>query len=289
MIEIPEKEMLDFERAMRDVKDGIMKHRFKDDNVRILASCPTREHGIINFFAIIQGLIEIRGFDLNMGIDRERGCKRFYIYASNEYEEICGHFSRATTNYWSESYRRDEYTTPEVEEYKRMKLKEGKYPESTIVLSALKLSGYMDDFGDWLRQQPVKIDSKIYDKINTFRDELESFCFSESLAKKEDNKYEKEEERWNEQKTISIERQNRRCKKTYLMLDTHTGYYKIGKSENPKFREDTLLSMKPTINLIWTYKKDIEKELHRKYSEYRIRGEWFKLDESHIEEIKNYI
>jgi len=65
--------------------------------------------------------------------------------------------------------------------------------------------------------------------------------------------------------------------KTYIMKDDNTGFYKIGKSINPKFREQTLQSKKPTIKIIKIWEKNIEKELHNLYTEFRIRGEWFNL------------
>jgi len=65
--------------------------------------------------------------------------------------------------------------------------------------------------------------------------------------------------------------------KTYVMKDDNTGLYKIGRSINPKFRERTLQSEKPTIKMVKTWGEDIEKKLHKDYSEFRIRGEWFNL------------
>lgn len=75
----------------------------------------------------------------------------------------------------------------------------------------------------------------------------------------------------------------------YLMIDKNTGYYKIGRSNNPLRRERTLQSQKPTIELIFhqTSTKDKEKELHRLFKDKRIRGEWFDLNGSDIQLIKN--
>ena len=66
--------------------------------------------------------------------------------------------------------------------------------------------------------------------------------------------------------------------KTYILKDNNTGFYKIGKSTNPKDRERTLQSEKPTIKMIKEFKTDIESKLHKKYSEHRVRGEWFDLN-----------
>lgn len=73
--------------------------------------------------------------------------------------------------------------------------------------------------------------------------------------------------------------------KTYLMMDSNTGLVKIGRSVNPKARERTLQSEKPTISMIKVCEKLVEKELHKKYAKKRVRGEWFKLSEDDIEYI----
>lgn len=73
--------------------------------------------------------------------------------------------------------------------------------------------------------------------------------------------------------------------KTYIMYDSNTEMYKIGKSKNPKFREGTLQSKKPTIDLILICDKDIEIELHCKFNSKRGRGEWFSLDSDDVLDI----
>ena len=78
----------------------------------------------------------------------------------------------------------------------------------------------------------------------------------------------------------------------YLMIDTTNNFHKIGISNNPKYREKTLQSDKPTIELL--HKKSfpnrkiaeiLEKTLHQTYANKRIRGEWFELDSYEINEI----
>lgn len=77
--------------------------------------------------------------------------------------------------------------------------------------------------------------------------------------------------------------------KTYLMKDDNTGYTKIGKSLNPKKREYTLQSEKPTISLFMTCDKLVERELHNLFAIKHIRGEWYNLSEKDIEYIvSNY-
>jgi len=65
----------------------------------------------------------------------------------------------------------------------------------------------------------------------------------------------------------------------YLMVNTDTGLIKIGKSMDPVYRERTLHSKEPTVHLIalWCCDQQIEKELHKKFHQKRVRGEWFRL------------
>lgn len=74
----------------------------------------------------------------------------------------------------------------------------------------------------------------------------------------------------------------------YLMRDNRNGKTKIGFSKKPEYRESTLQSEQPDIELFFTAKGGPakEKELHEKYSKYRFRGEWFDLPEECILEIK---
>jgi hypothetical protein len=76
----------------------------------------------------------------------------------------------------------------------------------------------------------------------------------------------------------------------YVMIDKSTGLYKIGRSNNPQYRERTLQSEKPTIDLMFKFEGMVmdEKVLHDKYAGKRIRGEWFAIGYEEIEEIKMY-
>lgn len=75
----------------------------------------------------------------------------------------------------------------------------------------------------------------------------------------------------------------------YLMKDTSNGYYKIGISNTPEYRERTLQSEKPTIEMIACKKfptrkiaESIESALHTTYSQQRLRGEWFNLNDADV-------
>ena len=78
--------------------------------------------------------------------------------------------------------------------------------------------------------------------------------------------------------------------KVYIMIDKNTGYYKIGRSKKPKYREKTLQSEKPTIEMLFNYKGTHEDEtyLHNHFKAKKIRGEWFDLNGSNLNEIKMY-
>lgn len=83
-------------------------------------------------------------------------------------------------------------------------------------------------------------------------------------------------------------------KKTYvyIMVDSHTGLYKIGHSKSPIEREKTLLSQAPAIELLFYFKATTQTELdlHKQFESKRGRGEWFSLNEADIENIKsNYL
>lgn len=74
----------------------------------------------------------------------------------------------------------------------------------------------------------------------------------------------------------------------YLMKNNRNGYYKIGKSANPSFREKTLQAEDPDISLIakWHTEPRWEKILHQEYKSKRLRGEWFNLTAEDVRHIK---
>ncbi len=75
----------------------------------------------------------------------------------------------------------------------------------------------------------------------------------------------------------------------YLMYDKRNGYYKIGISKEPKYREKTLQSEQPNIEMVCSKRYPLRKiaeafesALHKTYAEKRIRGEWFNLSNTDI-------
>ena len=86
--------------------------------------------------------------------------------------------------------------------------------------------------------------------------------------------------------TIDIESYSER-QRTYLMKDSNTNLIKIGKAVDPKHREKTLQSEKPTISLFAVCENNVESELHKQYKDKRVRGEWFDLTDEEINNIIN--
>lgn len=74
---------------------------------------------------------------------------------------------------------------------------------------------------------------------------------------------------------------------TYLMKDHFTGFTKIGKSRTPWARETTLQSQNISVALMYYAfsETSLEKQLHEEYKEFRIKGEWFNLDEAQVSEL----
>lgn len=67
----------------------------------------------------------------------------------------------------------------------------------------------------------------------------------------------------------------------YLAVNKRNGFYKIGWSSKPSFREKTLQAEEPEIEFVITAPgtKLMEAVLRQKYSSFRVRGEWFDLPE----------
>ena len=72
-------------------------------------------------------------------------------------------------------------------------------------------------------------------------------------------------------------------KSVYLFENVHN-HVKIGVSSNPVKRARTLSNQSgyKIIRTFWTNPspkfREIEKDLHKKFSIYRMKGEWFKID-----------
>jgi len=113
-----------------------------------------------------------------------------------------------------------------------------------------------------------------------------------SLVKKHVKEY---DEIKSDSSKFSSDQQNEDCF-VYLMVVTTNSYYKIGISNSPKYREKTLQSEKPTIELICSKSfinrkmcLTIEQSLHKTFESKRIRGEWFNLSNKDVEKVKKVL
>lgn len=79
----------------------------------------------------------------------------------------------------------------------------------------------------------------------------------------------------------------------YVYLVESENLYKIGKTKNPTSRMNYYSTMPNKAELLFIEKvknySDCEKELHLFFAEKNYRGEWFTLDDSDIEVMKNYL
>jgi hypothetical protein len=76
----------------------------------------------------------------------------------------------------------------------------------------------------------------------------------------------------------------------YLIRDTPRGLHKIGRAASVPKRFEQLKTANAGIELVASYKgiERDEKVLHGFFLDQQVSGEWFMLDDEHIEFIKNY-
>jgi hypothetical protein len=94
-----------------------------------------------------------------------------------------------------------------------------------------------------------------------------------------------------DRQTVQLSIESEACF-VYLMLDSSNGYHKIGISNKPGYREKTLQSEKPTIEMLANkafpnrkIASSFEQALHQTYADKRIRGEWFDLSEHEVQDL----
>lgn len=86
-----------------------------------------------------------------------------------------------------------------------------------------------------------------------------------------------------------LERRKRPPQHGFIYLIKHVnGLVKIGRSRKPKAREQTLQAEDPRLEMIGCFQahNHIEKRLHSIFHDLRVRGEWFRLEDRHVEWIK---
>jgi Meiotically up-regulated gene 113 len=82
--------------------------------------------------------------------------------------------------------------------------------------------------------------------------------------------------------------QNPKTTKTYVIHNPATNLYKIGKSNNPKRRISEIRTMAGVdLATVMIINSDVEYKLHNEFRSLRDVGEWFRLDEEHINNIKD--
>lgn len=74
---------------------------------------------------------------------------------------------------------------------------------------------------------------------------------------------------------------------TYVMSD-NSGLYKIGRSSDPKDRLKQLSIGNPSLFLCFYIEGNHEKELHDKFSNKHVKGEWYHLNKSDLKWINKY-
>jgi len=81
----------------------------------------------------------------------------------------------------------------------------------------------------------------------------------------------------------------------YIIGSTDLGWFKIGISREKNLKKrligiERYLPFKIDFSISFLSKRcnKEEKILHRKFKEYRIKGEWFKLNLDHLDEVKKY-
>ena len=116
-----------------------------------------------------------------------------------------------------------------------------------------------------------------------------------SVVKSNIPKYEEKKKNSLTNSKITPRDSNETCY-VYLMVDKTNYYHKIGISNSPKYREKTLQSEKPTIELVCSksfinrqMSLSIEQSLHNNYKSKRVRGEWFSLSDQDVEDVKKIL
>lgn len=82
-------------------------------------------------------------------------------------------------------------------------------------------------------------------------------------------------------------KKNEKQKRTYVMKDAD-GYYKIGKSVDPIFRQHQLRTGNIEIELCFFIEGDRELELHYIFASKQIEKEWYNLNKKDLKFIRNY-
>lgn len=80
-------------------------------------------------------------------------------------------------------------------------------------------------------------------------------------------------------------RKGKRHFKTYILLDSPSGLYKIGRAVDVKKRVKDLSVANANLSIVMIIERNVENELHKAYSDKRVKSEWFRLTEKDIKDI----
>jgi len=143
---------------------------------------------------------------------------------------------------------------------------------------------YYSPGGKRMYFKQAELDKWIEKSRISSNEEIMTKCHSMLPLEEQKKKKEYEIQKRKEEKQQKLEEMMKDVK-TYIMFDLSTGYYKIGRSKNPEYREKTLQAEKPVIEMLYVSDAFCETELHRKYKDKRVRGEWFDLSGKEIAKI----
>jgi hypothetical protein len=114
--------------------------------------------------------------------------------------------------------------------------------------------------------------------LNEVMRQINKACYEETRKLREENEYLKGQ--------IRCRSNNRKRRSKYVYLMKHSnGFVKIGFSTNPRAREKTLQAEDPRIEMLGFFaaSNDVERKLHQIFADLRVRGEWFRLEERHVD------
>ena len=140
-----------------------------------------------------------------------------------------------------------------------------------------------DNMGELLREDEIKAIIKgLTNFINEYNQEDINYINQQAKQRKRQKLENVEYKEINESEKGVV----------YLLKIKDTNQYKIGVSKDFDRRYNEISPKMPfelkTINLIKSFNiYDLEKELHEKFANKRIKGEWFELEEKDVEYIKS--
>lgn len=85
---------------------------------------------------------------------------------------------------------------------------------------------------------------------------------------------------------LSSARKEKKQSKTYILKDTSSKLYKIGRTSNVEGRIKSLSVANPNLKIILVIDSNVENHLHKQFKEKKVSSEWYSLTSSDIEYVK---